>query len=57
MYKSDPSTFSEAELCVFEDTVIDYTRKHPSKEKKPRANKTGRKQGPARRTRKKGRQS
>ena len=57
MYKSDPSTFSDAELCVFEDTVIDYTREHSSKEKKRRAKKTGRKQAPARRTRKRGRLS
>lgn len=39
MYESNPFTFSDAELVVFEDTVTDYTQRRRRKRKpqRPRA--------------------
>ena len=51
MYESNPFTFSDAELVVLEDTVIDYTQKRESKNK-PRRQKA---QGPSRKSAKQNR--
>ena len=36
MYESDRRTISEAELCVFKDTVIDHTQKRKEKHRQAR---------------------